>query len=65
MPAVAEEVKVEAGFGSFSSIVIVSIPLALSIYIPRNPAIIKIGPITSGNLLQQSIDSNRKAHIQE
>ncbi|KAF8866141.1 hypothetical protein BDZ45DRAFT_333428 [Acephala macrosclerotiorum] len=65
MPAVAEEVKVEAGFGSFSSIVIISIPLALSIYMPRDPAIIKIGPITSGNLLQESIDTRRKAPTQE
>jgi hypothetical protein len=65
MPAVAEEVKVEAGFGSFSSIVIVSIPLTLSLYLPRDPAIINIGPITSENLLQQSVHPGRKTLIQE
>jgi len=59
MPTVAEEVKVEAGFGSYSSIVIVSIPLALSLYLRQDPAVIKIGPITSENLLQQSKETQQ------
>jgi len=63
MPAVAEEVKVEAGFGSYSSIVIVSVPLALSLYLPQDPAIIRIGPITSENLLQQPTEAKKQGPI--
>ncbi|KAE9376522.1 hypothetical protein N431DRAFT_367619, partial [Stipitochalara longipes BDJ] len=49
MPTFAEEVRVEAGFNSFSSLLIVSIPLSLYDYLPPNPAIISLGPITSSN----------------
>jgi hypothetical protein len=49
IPAVVEEVKVEAGFDSFSSLLIVSLPIAMSLYIPRDPAIICLGPVTSFN----------------
>lgn len=52
IPIAAEEVRVEAGFGSFSSIVIISLPVMLSIYLPRDPSIINIGPITTKNLLE-------------
>jgi hypothetical protein len=51
MPTFAEEVKVEAGFNSFSTLLIVSIPLSLYDYLPPNPAIISLGPITSSNIL--------------
>jgi hypothetical protein len=51
IPTFAEEVKVEAGFNSFSSLLIVSIPLSLYDYLPPNPAIISLGPITSSNIL--------------
>ncbi|KAH8762783.1 hypothetical protein BGZ57DRAFT_828993, partial [Hyaloscypha finlandica] len=45
IPLLIEEVKVEAGFDSFSSILIVSLPIALSSYIPTNPAVMCLGPI--------------------
>jgi hypothetical protein len=61
MPAVAEEVKIEAGYKSFSSILIISIPINLSLYIPQDPAIIKIGPVTSQNLLNESRSIQRQA----
>ena len=51
MPAFAKEVKVEADFKSFSSLLIVSIPLSLYDYLPPNPAIVSLGPITSSNIL--------------
>jgi hypothetical protein len=51
MPAFAEEVRVEAGFNSFSTLLIVSIPLSLYDYLPPNPAIVSLGPITSSNIL--------------
>ena len=54
IPAIVEEVKFEAGFGSFSSIAIVSIPIALSLYLPSDPAIIKIGPITTSNMAEET-----------
>jgi len=50
MPPIAEEIKVEAGFDSFSTLLIVSMPLSLSAYMPRDPAIMALGPINSGNL---------------
>jgi hypothetical protein len=53
VPALAEEVKIEAGFGSFSSILIASIPIMLSIYLPKDPSIINIGPITTTNLMSR------------
>jgi WD40 repeat protein len=53
IPTIVEEVKFEAGFGSFSSIAIVSIPITLSLYLPPDPAIIKIGPITTSNMAEE------------
>lgn len=55
IPAAVEEVKVEAGFDSFSSIIIVSISISLSIYLPQDPAIIKLGPITSLNQIPDAL----------
>lgn len=52
IPTIADQVKVEAGFHSFSFLLIVSIPIALSGYIPSDPAVVSLGPITSSNLLQ-------------
>jgi len=49
MPVVAQQVRVEAGFESFSSLLIVSIPISLFAYLPYNPAVICLGPITSSN----------------
>jgi hypothetical protein len=51
MPVVAQQVRVEAGFDSFSSLLIVSIPISLSAYLSYNPAISCLGPITSRNLV--------------
>lgn len=56
IPLVVEEVKVEAGFNSFSSLLIVSLPIALSSYIPKNPAVICLGPITSTNMILQPLN---------
>jgi hypothetical protein len=51
IPTIAEQVKVEAGFDSFSSLLIVSIPISLSGYLPTDRAIISLGPIGSSNLI--------------
>jgi len=56
IPLLVEEVKVEAGFDSFSSILIVSLPISLSSYIPTNPAVMCLGPIRSRNMILQSLD---------
>jgi hypothetical protein len=48
---VAQQVRVEAGFDSFSSLLIVSIPISLSAYLSYNPAVSCLGPITSSNLV--------------
>lgn len=49
MPLVAQQVRVEAGFESFSSLLVVSIPIALFAYLSNNPAVTYLGPITSSN----------------
>jgi len=49
MPTIAEEVSIEASFDSFSTLLIVSLPISLSSYLPRNDAVISLGPITSIN----------------
>jgi hypothetical protein len=51
IPAITEQVKVEVGFDSFSSLLIVSIPLSLSGYLPPDRAVISLGPINSSNLI--------------
>ncbi|KAH7322002.1 hypothetical protein BKA65DRAFT_408428, partial [Rhexocercosporidium sp. MPI-PUGE-AT-0058] len=45
LPASVAEVKIEAGFHSFSSLLIVSVPICMSIYMPQDPAVISLGPI--------------------
>ncbi|XMA12769.1 hypothetical protein WAI453_005560 [Rhynchosporium graminicola] len=49
LPGTVAEVKIEAGFHSFSSLLIVSIPICMSIYMPQDSAVISLGPITSFN----------------
>ncbi|KAH7327414.1 hypothetical protein BKA65DRAFT_554973 [Rhexocercosporidium sp. MPI-PUGE-AT-0058] len=49
-----EEIKVEAGFQSFSSLVIVSVPIAMSAYFPAHPAVSCLGPVTSRNVFSQT-----------
>lgn len=72
LPLVAAQVKVEAGFSSFSSLLIVSIPIALSAHLTVNPAVISLGPVTSSNLIlrapymhgprARTFDSGSKSH---
>lgn len=49
IPTIAKEVKIEAGFDSFSTLLIVSLPLSIFAYLPHDPSIISLGPIISGN----------------
>jgi hypothetical protein len=51
LPLIAEEVKIEAGFDSFSTLLILSIPFSLSAYMPFDPAVVPLGPIKSENRL--------------
>jgi len=51
IPAVAECVKVEAGWISLSTLIIVSIPMSIWKYIEGHPAIRLVGIIQSPNLL--------------
>ncbi|KAH7400228.1 hypothetical protein BKA64DRAFT_477638 [Cadophora sp. MPI-SDFR-AT-0126] len=51
MPLIGvEEVKIEAGFSSFSSLILISVPIAMQAYIPTHPAVFCLGPITSKNV---------------
>ncbi|RDL32056.1 uncharacterized protein BP5553_09458 [Venustampulla echinocandica] len=49
MPSAIEGVKVEAGFHSSPSLLIASVPICMSIYMPKHPAIVNLGPVTSWN----------------
>lgn len=51
MPVLADQVIIEAGFASCSTLLIVSLPVALWCYLPNNPAISVIGIVKSTNLL--------------
>jgi hypothetical protein len=51
MPAAVEEVKVEAGFKSDSTLLLVSVPLSFWPYLPQRPATFLLGPIRSSNLM--------------
>ena len=54
LPVIAQDLKIEAGFGSYSSILIISMPFTVSLYLPNDAAIIKIGRIHLSNHLQAS-----------
>lgn len=60
IPAAAEEVKIEAGFDSLSTLLIVSMPMLLASYLPSDPAITCLGPVTSTNHL---IEKSQKEQI--
>ncbi|CAG8951495.1 hypothetical protein HYFRA_00007411 [Hymenoscyphus fraxineus] len=47
----SEKLKVEAAFNSVSSLLIISVPISISAYVPTSPGIIPLGPIRSSNLL--------------
>jgi hypothetical protein len=49
IPTIAKEVKIEACFDSFSTLLIISLPLSLLAYLPHDPSLISLGPILSGN----------------
>jgi hypothetical protein len=51
IPALANAVKIEAGFASDSTLMLVSIPTGLLGHLARDPAIVLIGTIRSRNLL--------------
>jgi hypothetical protein len=49
IPAAVAGIEIEAGFDSYSTLLIVSMPMKLASYIPKDPAIVCLGPITSSN----------------
>ncbi|KAI9049250.1 hypothetical protein LZ554_007097 [Drepanopeziza brunnea f. sp. 'monogermtubi'] len=49
LPASLADVKIEAGFHSFPSLLVVSVPLFMGIYMPRDPAVMHLGPYTGFN----------------
>jgi hypothetical protein len=54
-PVIAEQVRVEARFDSFSSLLIISIPIALFAFLPAALSVIPLGPITSVNRILPQI----------
>jgi len=61
-PTIAHEMKVEAVFDSLSTLVLVSMPMYISAYLPQDPAILSLGPITSQNRMHfsRSFEHNTK-----
>jgi len=53
MPVNAEQVKVEAGFASFSTLLMVSLPVEIWCYLDPHPAITLAGFTRSPNLIKQ------------
>ncbi|KAH8587443.1 hypothetical protein B0O99DRAFT_494001, partial [Bisporella sp. PMI_857] len=51
MPVLAEQVKIEAGFTSFSTLIIATIPVDMWCYVQHHPAITLIGLVKSSNLV--------------
>lgn len=60
IPTAAEWVKVEAGWTSFSTLIIVSVPMSIWKYIEVHPAIRLVGIIQSQNLLVPKQVEGRK-----
>jgi hypothetical protein len=54
MPLLADHVKVEAGFRSFSTLLVLSLTIPLWCYLEEHPAISLIGIIRSSNLVTVS-----------
>ncbi|RDW58140.1 hypothetical protein BP6252_13551 [Coleophoma cylindrospora] len=52
IPVIADNVTVEAGWGSFSTLLIVSVPMLIWRYISGHPAVKMVGIIRSPNLLK-------------
>lgn len=51
IPAAVEEVRVEAGFKCFSTLLLITIPLSMRSYIPQYPAIFFLGAVKSSIML--------------
>ena len=47
IPAAAEEVRVEASFECFSTLLLVTLPLSMASYMPQHPAIFPLGAVKS------------------
>jgi len=62
IPLIASEVKIEAGFDSFSTLLIISLPVSISAYLPHDPYLMSLGPIVSGNRISYFDTKDSKAH---
>jgi hypothetical protein len=51
IPAAAEEVRVEAGFKCFSTLIFITMPLSMCSYIPRHQAVYFLGTVRSSIML--------------
>lgn len=51
IPAAAEDVRVEAGFKCFSTLMLVTMPIAMCSYIPQNDAVFFLGGVNSPVML--------------
>jgi hypothetical protein len=65
LPTAAECVKAEAGRSSFSTLMIVSLPLAFWRYLPVDPAVNLVGIIRSSNLLNRGLTSPTFVDVKE
>jgi hypothetical protein len=58
IPAAAEEIRVEASFKCLSTLILASVPLSMSSYMPQHPAIFSLGIVESSIIMP--LDWSRK-----
>ncbi len=61
MPVVAKSIKVEAGWASFSTLIIVSVPMLIWKYIEAHPAVRMVGITKSPNTLVPAAEEQVEA----
>jgi len=64
-PYDAKEIKVEGWFGSFSTLIILNIPLQVWHMMPDNPAVSFIGFVTTENLASDLLPNRQRTNIEK
>ncbi len=64
-PTAVEEVRIEASFKCFSSLVLFTVPSSMSAYMLQHPAVFPLGAVTSSIILPFSKKGNETSHQQE
>ncbi|KAH7348510.1 hypothetical protein BKA65DRAFT_500745 [Rhexocercosporidium sp. MPI-PUGE-AT-0058] len=63
-PAAVAEIRIEASYKCFSTLVFITVPLAMQAYMPKDPAIMALGPVNSSIILHNTL-KNTLQQVQE